>query len=300
MAQIAPPVLDDGISANSRGLPPKTRLTGIDWHLPSVWRELVLVILCYGAYTVTRLILSPTGTGPAFGHAGDILSLERALGIDVELGLNKALMAAPWPARAANLFYATAHFAVTLGVLVWLYRRRPEHYHRLRTALMAATAVALAGFWLYPLAPPRLIGQGFVDPVTALHSFGLYAAPGSGELTNQFAAMPSMHAGWALWCGFVLVRLTGRRWAKAAGALYPAVTVLVVVATANHYVLDIVAGFAIVAVMLTAVRGGAWIRRRRRRPEFGLLLEKDSGLIPGTGHKLTTPACIGDMPKVNV
>jgi hypothetical protein len=300
MAQIAPPVLDDETTANRRGRSPKTRLSDIDWHLPSVWRELVLVVLFYGAYTVTRLFLSPAGTGPAFGHAEDILSLERALGIDVELGLNKALVATPWLAQAANLFYATAHFVVTLGVLVWLYRRRPAYYHRLRTALMAATAVALAGFWLYPLAPPRLIGQGFVDPVAALHSFGLYSARGSGELTNQFAAMPSMHAGWALWCGIVLVLLSGRRWVKTAGAVYPSVTVAVVVATANHYVLDIVAGFAVVAVTLAATLAGARFLRPRRLPANRLLLGKEGELIPQSGHKLTTPACIGDMPRVNV
>jgi hypothetical protein len=265
MVQIAPPALNDETTANRRGLPsmttgPKARLTAIEWQLPSVWRELLLVMLFYGAYTLTRLILSPTGTGPAFAHADDILSLERTLGIDVELGLNKALVAVPWLARAANFFYATAHFVVTLGVLVWLYRRRPAHYHRLRTALMAATAAALAGFWLYPLAPPRLIGHGFVDPVTALHSFGLYSARGSGELTNQFAAMPSMHAGWALWAGFVLVLLSRRRWIKVAGASYPAITILVILATANHYVLDVVAGFAIVTVTLAA----AWLVHRGR------------------------------------
>src|SRR5262245_39575826 len=100
-------------------------MTGIDGHPPPLWRELLLVVMFYGVYTITRLILSPTGTGPAFSHAADILSLERALGLDIELGLNRTLVGVPWLARTANLFYATAHFAVTLSVLVWLYRRRP-------------------------------------------------------------------------------------------------------------------------------------------------------------------------------
>jgi hypothetical protein len=183
MAQIAPQPPSGCVLSGRRGHRPVV-LTGVDGGRPPLWAELLLVIMFYGAYTITRLILSPTGTGPAFSHAADVLHLERALGLDVELGLNKALIGVPWLARAANLFYATAHFAVTLSVLVWLYRRRPAHYRRMRAALMAATAIALAGFWLYPLAPPRLIGHGYVDPVTALHTFGLYSGHGSGELTN--------------------------------------------------------------------------------------------------------------------
>ncbi|HEU5159930.1 MAG TPA: phosphatase PAP2 family protein [Streptosporangiaceae bacterium] len=251
---------------------------------------MLLVIVFYGAYTITRLILSPTGTGPAFAHATDILSLERTLGFDIELGLNRALVGLPWLARAANLFYATAHFAVTLTVLVWLYRRRPAHYLRLRTALMAATAAALAGFWLYPLAPPRLIGHGYIDPVTALHTFGLYSGHTSGELTNQFAAMPSMHAGWALWCGFVLLRLGRPAWLRVLGAVYPLVTLLVILGTANHYLLDAVIGALIVVVSLAA----SWRLHRH------LILKKESGLIHEVGHKLTTPTSIGDMPNAGV
>jgi hypothetical protein len=293
MAQIAPQLPNGRPAAASRHGSAPARpvvVTGIDGHPPSVWRELLLAFAFYGAYTVTRLILSPTGTAPAFGHAADILSLERALGLDIELGLNQALVAVPWLARAANVFYATAHFVVTLSVLVWLYRRRPAHYRRLRAARRAATAVSLAGFWLYPLAPPRLIGHGYVDPVTALHTFGLYSGHASGELTNQFAAMPSMHAGWALWCGFVLIRLGGRTWVRALGAGYPVLTVLVILSTANHYLLDAVAGFLILMATLTA----SWQLHRR------ILLKKESGLIREVGHKLTTPTSIGDMPNAGV
>ncbi len=215
---------------------------------PPVWRELMLIVLFYTAYTLTRIVLVQDGTGPAFAHAGDILRAERWLGIDVELGLNQTLLSVPWLARTANIFYATMHFIVTLGVVVWLYRYRPREYRWLRTSIMVATGVALLGFWLYPLAPPRFLhSEGFVDPVTALHSLGLYASDASGSLTNQYAAMPSMHAGWALWCGFVLVKLASQRWAKVVGVLYPATTVFVILSTANHYVLDAVVGIAVIA-----------------------------------------------------
>ncbi|WP_245623016.1 phosphatase PAP2 family protein [Spirillospora albida] len=214
---------------------------------PPVWRELLLIALFYTGYTLTRIVLVQDGTAPAFRHAYDILRFERLLGLDVELGLNQTLLQVPWLARTANVFYATAHFGVTLGIVVWLYRFRPQEYRWLRTSIMVSTGVALVGFWLYPLAPPRFLhSEGFVDPVTALHSLGLYASDASGSLTNQYAAMPSMHAGWALWCGFVLVKLAARRWAQALGLLYPATTVLVILATANHYVLDAVVGMALV------------------------------------------------------
>ncbi|MEV3920501.1 phosphatase PAP2 family protein [Actinomadura coerulea] len=220
---------------------------------PPVWRELLLVVLFYSGYTLTRMVLVQDGTGPAFAHADEILRAERFLGLDVELHLNQTLLTVPWLARTANVFYATMHFIVTLATVVWLYRYRPQHYRWLRTSIMIATGVALIGFWLYPLAPPRFLhSEGFVDPVTALHSLGLYASDASGSLTNQYAAMPSMHAGWSLWCGLVLVRLASQRWAKLLGVLYPATTVIVILSTANHYVLDAVAGMALIG-------GALWV-----------------------------------------
>ncbi|HEX2314932.1 MAG TPA: phosphatase PAP2 family protein, partial [Thermomonospora sp.] len=264
MAQTAPPA--------PRGLlsrPPvrpaspavKARLSRLV-TAPPIWRELLLIVLFYSAYTLTRLVLNGGGTAVAFRNAADILAFERALGIDVELHLNEALLDVSWLARAANYFYATAHFAVTLGIVVWLYRFRPQHYRWLRAALMAATAAALIGFWLYPLAPPRFLpAEGFVDPVQALGSWGLYSGQSAGTLTNQYAAMPSMHAGWALWCGFVLVWLGTQRWVKALGVLYPAVTVLVIVATANHYIIDAVVGIALVVGALLLCRA-VYLRRR--------------------------------------
>lgn len=227
---------------------------------PPVWRELLLIVLFYTGYTLTRIVLVQDGTGTAFAHAGQILRAERFLGLDVELGLNHFLLQEPWLARTANIFYATAHFAMTLGIVVWLYRFRPQEYRWLRTSIMVATGVALLGFWLYPLAPPRFLrSEGFVDPVTALHSMGLYASDASGSLTNQYAAMPSMHAGWALWCGFVLIRLASQRWAKVLGVIYPATTVFVILSTANHYLLDAVAGISLIAASL----GLSWLAYER-------------------------------------
>jgi PAP2 superfamily len=249
MAQIAPPA-PRGQTEQARPAPARRAVSVPEVKrisVPPVWRELLLIALFYAGYTLTRMVLVQDGTGPAFANADQILATERFLGIDVELGLNQMLLQVPWLARTANIFYATAHFAVTLAIVVWLYRRRPQDYRWARTGIMIATGVALLGFWLYPLAPPRFLhSEGFVDPVTALHSLGLYASDASGTLTNQYAAMPSMHAGWAMWCGFLLVRLAARRWAKVLGAIYPATTVFVILSTANHYILDAVAGIALI------------------------------------------------------
>jgi hypothetical protein len=229
---------------------------------PRLWREIALIVAFWAAYTAVRLLI-PHGDRVAYTHAGQVLRLEDALGLDVELDLNRGLMGMPWLAGLAEAFYATAHFAVTLGVLGWLYVRRPAEYRGLRTALMIATAIALIGFWLYPLAPPRFLGgRGFVDPVTALHTFGLYSSPRAGSLTNQLAAMPSMHAGWALWCAVAVTTLTRRPLVRAVAVLYPLVTVLVIFSTANHYLIDALVGFAVMAFALFA---GFFRHKRARR-----------------------------------
>ena len=256
MAQLAPPCRP--VPSGPRGLKALLRMSSL-----RLWRELALIAAFYAAYTLIRLLI-PHDDGAAYTHAGQVLRLEHALGPNIELKLNQALLRAPALARAANVFYATAHFAVTLLVLVWLYRRRPEQYRWLRTSLLLATAVALIGFWVYPLAPPRFIaGAGFVDPVTALHSFGLYSSPQAGSLTNQFAAMPSMHAGWAVWCAVAVIVTTRRPLIMAIAALYPIVTITVIFATANHYLLDAVAG---VAVMTFALLTGLILHLRENRP----------------------------------
>jgi lysylphosphatidylglycerol synthetase-like protein (DUF2156 family) len=214
------------------------------------------------------------------------MRLEHVFGLDIEIHLNHALMHFPDLARVANAFYATAHFAVTLSVLVWLYRRRPESFRWLRTSLMVATSLALMGFWVYPLAPPRFLpSRGFVDPVTALHTFGLYSSPEAGSVTNQFAAMPSMHAGWSLWCAVAVVSLSRRTLIRVLALLYPIVTILVIFSTANHYVLDALAGAAIVTIALLV----------------GFLLHQRGKVRhPAEDHEVTNKTTILDGPDQSI
>jgi hypothetical protein len=163
--------------------------------------------------------------------------------------LNHFVSAHPVIAIPADYAYATWHYLVTLGVVVWLWRRHPVAYLRGRRVLVAATLLALIVFWLVPMAPPRLL-PGFVDTMGQYSGYGWWgeeasAPSGLGSLTNQLAAMPSLHVGWSVWCGVQLVQNAHRRLVRLAGLVYPSLTVLVVIGTGNHYLADAVAGVAV-------------------------------------------------------
>lgn len=223
-------------------------------HLrPRARRELLLIALLYAGYSAARL-LGAADLSTATAHAYDLLHLEALLHLDVERYANRALGTVPLLALLSSYWYSLLHYVVTPAVLFWAYRASPAHYRRQRNALVVGSAVGLVGFTLLPMAPPRML-PGYVDTLstTAAHGWwgGDASAPrGLGALTNQLAAMPSLHVGWALWCAWVVLSLTRNRWVRIAAVAYPVGTTLVVIGTANHYVLDAVAG---AAVMLAAV-----------------------------------------------
>jgi PAP2 superfamily len=118
----------------------------------------------------------------------------------------------------------------------------------MRTALFATTLIGLAGFYLYPLAPPRLLPQfGYIDTLAKYHTWGSLADPNVAEHTNQFAAMPSLHIGWAVWCAVAVWYCAKPLWLRILALLYPIATLLVIVGTANHFILDAVGGLVVVA-----------------------------------------------------
>ena len=203
--------------------------------------------MLYAAYSATRFVVGGDW-GAARHHALDILEVERFLHIDVEHEINHAITPITPLAVFSAYWYATMHFIVTWTVLVVLYIRRPALYRPARTALFAATFIALLGYMFYPTAPPRLTG-GYIDTVAATSQYGWWPsaadqAQNASTVTNQVAAMPSMHVGWALWVSVVLACLARRRWLKILAFGYVATTTAVVVLTANHWLLDAVAGGA--------------------------------------------------------
>ncbi len=179
-------------------------------------------------------------------HGRGVQHLQDALHLNFELSINKYVADHEWLAQAMDYYYATLHFVVTIGCLVWLFHWHPRIYRGARTVLFATSLIALGGFYVYPLAPPRLLPQyGYIDTLLKFHTWGSLADPKIAEHSNQFAAMPSLHIGWALWCGVAIFCCARKWWVRIAGLLYPLWTLLVIVGTANHFIIDAVAGLAV-------------------------------------------------------
>ncbi|WP_157803759.1 phosphatase PAP2 family protein [Luteimicrobium subarcticum] len=226
-------------------------------QVPPWWAEVVLVLGLYAVYDVIRGLGRPTEV-IAQHNAWQIVDVERALSVAIEEPLNRGLASLPALAVPACFFYATLHFILTPLTLVWLYRRHPAVYNRERMWIVIATATALIGFWLLPVAPPRLLpGVGSVDVMAEFASWGWWQGDGSSAskaIANEYAAMPSLHFAWSLWVGLVVARYARHRVVRVLGIAYPVATALVVLGTGNHYLLDVAAGGALLGVAWLATR----------------------------------------------
>jgi hypothetical protein len=207
----------------------------------------------YLAYSLTRLRFT-AGYSDALHNAHRVLGAENSVVRDFDLPLNHAVISHALIGIPAAWYYATAHYLCTAAMLVWLWRRHPDAYARARAALVAITVIGLAVFVLFPVAPPRLLhGSAFVDGMARWSNFGFWgtgaSAPrGAEHLTNQYAAMPSLHVGWALWCAWWTFKLSDKSRSRWTAWLHPLITAVVVVATANHYSVDVIAGVAVVLI----------------------------------------------------
>jgi hypothetical protein len=213
---------------------------------PNLLLELLLIRVTYAAYQRTRLGATGSRTA-AEDHAGQILAVEKALFIDIEHWVNHAVVQVGWLRSFFDFYYTSFHFVVPLTVLGVLYWRRPADYRWARTTIGFTTVLALVGFFFYPLAPPRLMpGLGIIDTIHGVQDFSKPDYGELTELTNQYAAMPSLHFGWSLWCGLTIALVAPRVWMKVLGLLHPFFTVLAIVATGNHWILDAAGGAAVV------------------------------------------------------
>jgi hypothetical protein len=219
----------------------------LSWRrLPWVF-EVVSIALGYAVYSVIR-VLAPQHLLASYQHATAVESLEKNAGVFHELVINQFISRHDWIGILSAYYYATLHFIVTPLVLVWLWRRRSLLYAQLRSALVLATAVALVVYATWPLAPPRFAIPGAVDTVLE-HPVIWASGHGVKGLINDLAAMPSLHVGWAVWCAVAIVAAFSSPWRHLAW-LYPLGTTFVVVATANHYLLDALGGTVVVGVPL--------------------------------------------------
>jgi membrane-associated phospholipid phosphatase len=213
----------------------------------------LLLTAVYAGYAAARTLVDQA-PGQAIRNGWAVLHVERLLGMDVERVAIDWLIQWTWLSVLASYAYAALHYVITLAVLAWLYMRRPAQYRLARSVLVGTTCLALVCFWAVPTAPPRLLSAEYVDVLAATAPWGWWGAAasaprGMASLTNQYAALPSMHVGWALWAGAAVALLARRRLVRLVAAGYPLLIGVVVVVTGNHYVLDALAGAAAVCVM---------------------------------------------------
>ncbi|WP_240979834.1 phosphatase PAP2 family protein [Streptomyces sp. HNM0574] len=256
---------------------------------PRLWFEIVLIAVSYWTYSLIRNAV-PEQKAEALRNADWIWQAEQILGIAVEQSVNHAVNGVTWLIVTMNYYYATLHFIVTIAVLVWLYRLHPGRYAATRLVLFATTGAALLGYYLFPLAPPRLMnGVDFIDTVRVHDTWGSMASGNLAEMSNQYAAMPSMHIGWSVWCGVTIVALARPLWVKALGVLYPVTTLVVIVCTANHFWLDAVGGLMCLA--LGYALSYAWYAR---------LPHQLPRTVPALAPAASTPAGTGRAPDDGV
>jgi PAP2 superfamily len=236
----------------------------------SVALELVLVASLFLAYRFGRLLVGHS-SADALHHASELIGWERAVGLPSELGLQQLLLSSEIVTRLANIYYASVHFPLTVLFLVWLFVRSRDHYRQIRTSMAMLTLLALLIHAAFPLAPARMLhGLGFVD-TAAMYGPNVYsAAPHTDSVANQFAAMPSLHFGWAVVVAMGVIRVSRSRW-RWLWIAHPTITLLVIVGTGNHYWTDAaVAGVLLIGTEY-AVRTWEGVGRRGIRVMRGAL-----------------------------
>jgi hypothetical protein len=214
--------------------------------------EVAALIALYGVYQLIR------GFGEldfeaAHRNTATIVELEQRFQIFVERGIQDWALGVPGLAAVLGVAYLALHLVLTPAVLVWVYRTHRARFAVVRTTLVVSTALALGGYVLYPAAPPRLAELGFADAVSDRAHLDL-SSDLLGSFYNPIAAVPSLHFGYALLVGGAIAWLARSRAIRLAGALYPAAMLFIIVATGNHFLLDAVAGGAVVVAGWAAAR----------------------------------------------
>ena len=224
--------------------------------------QLAVVLGAFAVYQAARHAMEPNWA-QAFENANRILRAEQLLGLAWEQSLQRAFLAIPNLVEALNLFYFVGHFVFTGAFFIWLYRRSWSGFRTFRDGFLIATAISVFVHWIFPTAPPRLAGVGLTDTLLLFSGIDI-GSPSSAAYSNPVAAVPSLHAAYALGVGIGLIKYGRSRWLRAAGFVYPPLVLLTIVVTGNHFVLDALAGIAVLGVGFLAAR---WWRGRRRDGE---------------------------------
>ena len=210
------------------------------------------LVALYGVYELIRGGGSTT-LAAARSHTDSIVSFERHLHVFGEQSLQHAAHAVPTLPSLLGVAYVVLHFVGTTAFIVWLYRQHRDRFAFVRNTLIASTAIGLSIYVLYPAAPPRLAGLGFVDTVTNGAHLNL-SSNLLGSVYNPYAAVPSLHFGYSLIVGVSIAAYARRRAVRIMGALYPGVMLIVIVATGNHFFFDAAAGAVVVGIGYVVAR----------------------------------------------
>lgn len=245
-------------------------------HRTLWWKEALIVLAFYSIYTLIRnqfgsaLIKGKEIPLHAFENAMAVIRIERAMGLFHEETIQDWFLAHGWLMKALNTYYGTAHFVVTLTVFILLFRKRPDVFAQWRNTLAAMTGLAIVGFVLFPLMPPRLLDKpcppvnyggaciphelrnyndatnfGFIDAIDVYGGPWDFSEGPAAAVSNQYAAMPSLHIGWATWCVFAMWPLARKRWMRIGLFIYPAMTLFCIVVTGNHFWIDGLGGIIV-------------------------------------------------------
>jgi hypothetical protein len=233
--------------------------------LPHGWFDVMRQVLLFGAaylcYTLVRGMVAGSAT-EAFQHARELIQLERTMHLFVEPSVQAWASGSRLLMDILSWLYVNAQTTVTIGALVYLYLRHNRSFYFVRNMFMIAMVIALVGYAVFPTAPPRFMPEwGFVDSVSAFTGVHVsHASAAMNALLNPYAAVPSMHVAFALMIGWTLARLVRWRALKVLWILYPLLMAFVIVATANHFILDALLGALTAGV---SAYGARWLARAR-------------------------------------
>jgi hypothetical protein len=232
-----------------------------------VVRQVVLFLAAFQVYRLTRgLVNHPEAATAAFQNARDLIGIERALNVFVEPSLQAFIAGQQWLLDGSAWMYINAQTSITIGALAWLYLFRNPSFYFVRNMFLVAFGVALIGYALFPTAPPRFFPEwGFLDAVSDFTGVQQDSVT-IGKLFNPYAAVPSMHVGFALMISVPLARLVRWRALKVFWAIYPLLVLFVIVVTANHFIADAVLGAMTAAV---AAWTAGYLARARETWAFG-------------------------------
>lgn len=238
-------------------------------------RELALLASLYIFYCCTR-VLGAHDLVSARQRAGEVRRLEGLMHIDVESRVNAAVTEMAWIAVPMDYWYAALHYLVTPAALGWLYWADHVTYPRYRNAMVVSSALGLLGYLFFPTAPPRLMGEPYLDTLARYAHMGWWtehasAPSGLGGLTNELAAMPSLHVGWAVWVAWALFRHVRGPVGRVVLLSYPLLTTAVVVCTGNHWLLDCLVG---VLVVVMGIAASSVVSRCKSTPAYSRSFEE--------------------------